>query len=132
MMELPRYVSLVAIDREVPVDEIRRWWNLKDTPVLDDVAAGGPRLRLGLSVDGYWENITGPSFRVYALLFLRGTLPEYVVPRLDDELIHEILIAYQWQENDSSGTQLADLEEVATFLAIHRGGGILAVEDQEP
>jgi hypothetical protein len=71
----------------------------------------------------WWLSI--PRFRVFALLFLRGTTPEYVVPRLDDELISEILAACQGRDDDAPRTQRADLAEVAAFLAAHRGAGVL-------
>lgn len=51
--------------------------------------------------------------------------PGYVVPRLDDELISEILAAYQGRDADALGTQRAGLAEVAAFLAAHRGAGVL-------
>jgi len=125
-------VSLVAIDSEVPGDEARRWWNCKDTPVLDDLVAAAPRLRLGKTIDDHFDDVPGPARRVFALLFLRGTTPEYVVPRLGDELISEILAAYLGGGDDAPGTQEADLAEVAAFLAAHRVAGVLTDEDDEP
>jgi hypothetical protein len=131
--ELPCDISLVAIDCEVPDDEIRRWWNCKETPVLDDLVAVAPRLRLGRVLDRHGDDVPGPARRVFSLLFLRGITPQYVVPRLDDELIGEILAAYRRRDDGGSGTQLADLAEVAAFLATHSGSGVLtADEDQEP
>ncbi len=125
-------VSLVVIDSEVPDDEIRRWWNCKETPLLYDLVATAPRLRLGRVLDKDGDDVPGPARRVFSLLFLRGTTPRYVVPRLDDELIGEILAAYQGRDDDAPGTQQADLAEVAAFLATHRGAGVLTGEDEEP
>lgn len=118
-------VSLVIVDSEVPDDEVRRWWNSKDTPVLDNLVAAAPRLLLGTTLDDDFDFVPGPAYRVFGLLFLRGTTPEYVVPRLDDELISEVVAAYQGRDGDAPGTQRADLAEVAAFLAAHRGAGVL-------
>ena len=124
-------ISLVVIDREVPDDEIRRWWNCKETPLLDNLVAAAPRLRLGRVLDKHGD-VPGPARRVSSLLFLRGTTPQYVAPRLDDELIGEILAAYQERDDDGPGTQQADLAEVAAFLGTHHGAGVLTDEDEEP
>jgi len=52
---------------------------------------------------------------------------------LDDELIGEILAAYQRRDDDGYATQRADPAEVAAFLAAHQGLGALTVgEDDEP
>ncbi|MEN3537428.1 hypothetical protein AAH991_20110 [Microbispora sp. ZYX-F-249] len=131
VMDFTYAISLVAIDREVPDDEIRRWWNWKETPLLDDLVAAAPRLRLGRVLDKHGD-VPGPARRVSSLLFLRGTTPQYVVPRLDDELIGELLAAYQGRDDDGPGTQQADPAEVAAFLATHHGTGVLTDEDQEP
>ena len=117
--------SLVVVDSEVPDGEARRWWNGKDAPVLDDLVAVAPQLLLGTTLDDDFAWVPGPAYRVSSLLFLRGTTPEYLVPRLDDELISEILAAYQGQDDDAPGTQRADPTEVAAFLAAHRGAGVL-------
>jgi hypothetical protein len=129
--DLTSNISLVAIDCEVPADEIRRWWNSKETLVLDDLVAAAPRLRLGRVLDRHYDDVPGPARRVFSLLFLRGTTPRYVIPRLDDELIGEILAAYQRRDDDGSGTQRASLAEVAAFLGTHGGTGVLTCEDQE-
>jgi len=118
-------VSLVVVDSEVPAGEVRRWWNSKDTPVLDDLVAAAPQLLLGAILDDDFDWVPGPAYRISSLLFLRGITPEYVVPRLDDKLISEILAAYQGQDDDAPGTQRTDPAEVAAFLAAHRGAGVL-------
>lgn len=125
-------VSLVAIDSEVPGDEARRWWNCKDTPLLDDLVAAAPRLCLRKTIDDHFDELPGPAHRVSAVLFLRGTTPEYVIPRLDDELISEILAAYRGRDGDAPGSHRADLTEVCAFLSAHRGAGVLTAGDPEP
>lgn len=131
-MDLTCDISLVAVDHNVPDDEIRRWWNCKETPLLYDLVAVAPHLRLGRVLDKQGDDAPGPARRIFSLLFLRGTTPNYVVPRLDDELIGEILAAYQRRDDDGPGTQRTDPAEVAAFLATHRGTGVLTVEDQQP
>src|SRR6266516_1956123 len=64
------------------VDVIRRHWNMKETPILDGLVTTAPSLPLGpvdvpVPVEG---NKGGPSGRVFSLLWLRGTIPEYVLP----------------------------------------------------
>lgn len=127
-----REIWLVTIGPEVPGDEARRWWNSKDAPVLDDLVRDAPRLRLGRVMDDDFDDVPGPARRVFSLLSLRGTIPEYVVPRLDDELIGEILAAYQGRGDDAPATQRATPAEVAAFLAAHRGAGALYDEDETP
>ncbi|MHB1431774.1 MAG: hypothetical protein ACYCVZ_06640 [Streptosporangiaceae bacterium] len=122
----------MAIGPAVPADEARKWWNCKDTPLLDDLVTAAPRLRLGKVIDGGFDDLPGPARRVFSLISLRGTTPAYVVPRLDDELIREILAAYQGRDDDAPGTQRADLAEVAAFLVAHRGEGLLTDEEPMP
>lgn len=132
MTDFADELSLVVIDQAVPDDEVRRWWNCKETPLLDELAAAAPRLLPGKAIDEHLDSVHGPTPRVFSLLFLRGTTPEYVVPGLDDELIGEITAAYQARDDDAPGTQRADPVEVAAFLAAHRGAGVLTENDQEP
>lgn len=129
--DFAREVSLVVIGSQVPGDEASRWWNCKETPLLDDLAAAAPRLRLGKTTGDHFDVVPGPAHRVFSLLFLRGTTPEYVIPRLDDELISEILAAYQGRDGDAPGTHRADLAGVTAFLAAHRGARVLTDGDQE-
>lgn len=96
---------LVAIRQGVPADEVRRWWNLKETDLLDRIVEVAPAVRLGLSATAFADpEPTSPARRVFELLFLRGTLPEHfsevevdpwVLPLLDDELEAAILDAFQ-------------------------------------
>jgi hypothetical protein len=125
MSDPDRDTWLMAIDSEIPDGEARRWWNCKDAPLLDQVTATAPRLLLGKTLDEHDDDLPGPARRVHSLLFLRGTTPWYVIPRLDDDLTSEILAAYQSRDHDAPGTQGADPAEVAAFLAAHRGAGVL-------
>ncbi|MCC5576563.1 hypothetical protein IMZ11_13080 [Microtetraspora sp. AC03309] len=115
----------MAVREEIPADEIRRWWNAKEAPLLDDLVMSAPRVWLGKMTDSGEEALPSPARRVYALLFLRGTLPEYVVPVLDEELIAEILASFQPQDADNPEDQHGALAEVTAFLAEHRGTGVL-------
>jgi hypothetical protein len=51
-------VWLVAIAVDVPDDEIRRYWNVKETPVLDEIIAASPAFRLGTTEAPYPGNET--------------------------------------------------------------------------
>ncbi|MCC5574383.1 hypothetical protein IMZ11_01850 [Microtetraspora sp. AC03309] len=123
---------LVAIRDEVPADEIRRWWNAKETPLLDDLVMRAPRIWLGQMTNAIEEALPSPTGRVHALLFLRGTLHEYVVPVLDEELITEILAAFQPRDDDNPKDRYGALAEVTAFLTEHRGVGVLTDEDCMP
>ena len=99
---------LVAIVEAVPADEVRRWWNVKDTELLDHIVETAPAVHLGavatcvdVTCDCRIEP-PSPARRVFELLVLRGTCPEeftvdetdpYVMPLLDEELRTALLAA---------------------------------------
>jgi len=103
-------LCLVAIHDPVDVDEIRRHWNMKETPILDGLVTTAPSLPLGpvdvpVPVEG---NKGGPSGRVFSLLWLRGTIPEYVLPKLDDTLARELLeCSSRWRKIHRLNTSAA-------------------------
>jgi hypothetical protein len=133
MSGVPCDTALVVIDPPVSDEEIRRWHNAKDAPALYDLVTVAPRLPLGRVLDEEYDFVPGPAYRVFSLLGLRGTTPEYRLTMLDDELIREILAAYERREDDEEpATQRADPADVARFLAAHKGLGILAVDEDEP
>jgi hypothetical protein len=113
--------GLAAIVQTVDPGEVRAFWNSKATGILEVLVAHAPRIELG-PVYGYAPDgfDIGPARRVADLMFLRGTLPEYVLPVADDELIRQIVDAFQPQSGDriSSTSSEQALEE---FLRSHRG-----------
>ena len=119
-------LCLVAIHDPVDVDEIRRHWNMKETPILDGLVTTAPSLPLGpvdvpVPVEG---NKGGPSGRVFSLLWLRGTIPEYVLPKLDDTLARELLECFEPMAEDPPA-EYVSRDEVASFLKRHSGAGVI-------
>jgi hypothetical protein len=122
---------LVAIYEAVPAEDVRRWWNSKDTEVLDDLIAAAPGFRLGTTVTtGVDPEPPGPVRRVHDLLVLRGTLPgdfrpnppaPYVLPVLDDELHAAILGAFAPRSADHAVMEAAPVADLAGFLDKHPG-----------
>jgi hypothetical protein len=96
-------VWLVAVGDEVDPVEVRRYWNAKETPALDEIAVTSPSLRIGTTEAVARENeadLRGPVGRVIDLLFLRGTIPDYVLPMLDLGLADELLAAFEARPHD--------------------------------
>lgn len=126
---------LVAIQQCVPADDVRRWWNSKETDVLDEIVEQAPAVRLGLiATGGHDPEPASPARRVLELLFLRGTLPEefaaqevdpYVMPLLDDELEAALLSAFQPRADDQPLLEAGDREQLAAFVRQHKGSRVL-------
>ncbi|WP_430496820.1 hypothetical protein ACQRWP_19940 [Micromonospora trifolii] len=122
---------LVAIVEEVPDDEVRRWWNSKETELLDRLAASAPGFRLGtILTTGDEPQLGSPTRRVFDLMFLRGTCPEnfhpdsstpYVLPLLDADLRSAVLAAFSPQADDHPLMTAAPLSGLTEFLDKHRG-----------
>ncbi|WP_112671673.1 hypothetical protein [Micromonospora saelicesensis] len=122
---------LVAIVEEVPDDEVRRWWNSKETEFLDRLAESAPGFRLGTILTTVDEPQLGsPARRVFDLMFLRGTCPEdfhpepsapYVLPLLDAELRSALLAAFSPQADDHPLMAAAPLSGLTDFLDKHGG-----------
>jgi hypothetical protein len=86
---------LVALHDTVADDEVRRWWNSKETTLLDELIEVAPRVHLGTVIvlaEGTAEDPepSGPARRVFNMLFLRGTCPEDFDPCMDEAPIHEL------------------------------------------
>ncbi|MCG5445560.1 hypothetical protein NIE79_004016 [Micromonospora sp. NIE79] len=122
---------LVAIVEEVPDDEVRRWWNSKETELLDRLAATAPGFRLGTILTTVDEPQLGsPSRRVFDLMFLRGTCPQnfhpdssapYVLPLLGADLRSALLAAFSPQADDHPLMTAAPLSGLTEFLDKHWG-----------
>ncbi|MER7441557.1 hypothetical protein [Micromonospora avicenniae] len=122
---------LVAIVEDVPDDEVRRWWNCKETDFLDDLVEVAPGFRLGtILITAHDPEPGSPTRRVSDLMFLRGTCPEefnqdasapYVLPLLDAELRSALLAAFSPQPEDHPLAEAAPLGELAEFLDGHEG-----------
>ncbi|MEW2142552.1 hypothetical protein AB0869_07010 [Micromonospora vinacea] len=122
---------LIAIVEDVPDDEVRRWWNSKETELLDGLAESAPGFRLGTILTTVDEPQLGsPARRVFDLMFLRGTCPEdlhqdasapYVLPLLDADLRSALLAAFCPQANDHPLIAATSIGGLAEFLDRHRG-----------
>jgi hypothetical protein len=69
------------------------------------------------------------------LLFLRGTLPEYVLPKLDDALAAELLDAFKPRPQDPP-FEVVPRDSLEAFLSSHVGEGLFyreqLVDDSKP
>lgn len=126
---------LVAIVEEVPDDEVRRWWNSKETEFLDRLAESAPRFRLGRILTTVGEPQLGsPTRRVFDLMFLRGTCPEdfhpdpsapYILPLLDADLRSALLAAFSPQADDKRLVDAAPTGGLTEFLDKHEGARLM-------
>lgn len=121
---------LAAVETPADPSEARRFWNAKESPELDMLIRAAPKVRLGTADTSCWEDgwMRGPAGRVFSLLFLRGTIPEYRIPVLDERLEAEI-ISVMTPRPDDSPFVTERVSVVARFLAGHRGSPVL-VEDR--
>jgi hypothetical protein len=75
---------LAATDVVPDTAQVRSWWNLKESDALDAVLQLAPKSVVGPL---FWDpndlQGSGPARRVFDLLWLRGTTPDYVLPILD-------------------------------------------------
>jgi len=131
MSHFPILIWLVAVREVTPPDEIRRFWNAKeDTPNLDAFIERSPSILLGTTEVTVPENVglRGPVGRVFDLLVLRGTTPEYVLPLIDDTLTADLLACLEPDPADPAFDVLP-AADLATFLSAHAGEH-LATRDQ--
>jgi hypothetical protein len=120
---------IVAIDADIPDDEARRYWNVKETLILDEIIASAPAFRLGVTevVQPGNESRRGPVGRVDDLPSLRGTLPTYNLPSVDDELRQELVAAYGIRDDDPP-FDVGDRDALDAFLADHAGARLATRE----
>ena len=92
---------LAVVDSLVDQAEVRAFWNSKDNYVLDAVPEVD-RLWLGESrvVTPDEPRSPGAAGRVFDLLFLLGTTPAYQLPVVTDELIEQIVEAFDAGSGD--------------------------------
>jgi hypothetical protein len=117
---------LVAVEDAIEEDEARRHWNVKETPHLDAALARSPSLYIGtteVELPGN-HDLRGPVGRVFDLLFLRGTLPAWVLPRIDDALSQDLLAAYEPQPHDPP-FETVPPDELRAFLVSNRGAQLV-------
>jgi hypothetical protein len=124
--EFPCWVWLKVIEAAVDPAEIRRHWNVKETPVLDALLTPAPALYIG-TVDAF--DLVGPVARMIEHLGYIGTTPDYVLPVIDEDLIAELLRLRQPTPAESE-FEVADADELEAFLRGHLG--LHVVCDERP
>jgi hypothetical protein len=124
---------LTATDAVIDPADVRAWWNLKDTDDLDKILREAPKCLIG---PNFWDSNdlegSGPARRVFDLLYLRGTTPDYVFPTLDEELVAAILAALTPRALDQVEGTTA--REIGPFLTDHLGWHIVPMhlDPREP
>jgi hypothetical protein len=113
---------LAAFSDDVNADEVRHHWNVQETPVLDAIIDSAPRFRLGRTQvpEPGNEDSRGPVGRVFDLLWLMGTIPDYTMPVLTPALEKELVQAFLPRPGDPH-FDVADVEALTFFLQTHRG-----------
>ncbi|MGW2660730.1 hypothetical protein ACWCW7_07170 [Nocardia tengchongensis] len=121
-------LSLVALRDPVPGPAARLWWNGKES-ALDDLIERCPQLWIGqAAVDLHDEpHHGGPAGRIFASLFLHGTIPEYGLPLLDHTLHSEIMSAFE-PRTDDPPVQVAAMADLRDFLDDHEGWHLVTAE----
>ncbi len=123
---------LAAIAEDVEPQLVRAHWKANEAPGLDVLLAVAPKIELGkLYAYSPAHLDAGPARRVFDLLSLRGTTPDFVLPLINDELIAQVDNAYQPQPQDRvpPGSTPAALRD---FLTEHRGSTLCPFESPDP
>jgi hypothetical protein len=122
---------LAATIEDVDPLEIRSHWNANEAPRIFALRDSAPQIELGpLYADATDKLDVGPARRIFDLLFLRGTTPEYVLPVATDALISEVVSASRPLANDQtvSATSSGVIE---AFLTEYRTWKLIMFETQE-
>lgn len=128
MGEFPIEMWVVATSEEVPEEEARLYWHARDS-VVDDLRDRNPRFWLGeteVNVPGNRDK-RGPVGRVSDLLFLRGTTPQWHLPKLDAKLETDLLEAFAARTTDPPFKR-ADPAAFGRFLSDNRGRYLFRTE----
>jgi hypothetical protein len=113
-------ISLVVLDEAPEPEQIRGFWNAKENSVLDH-ARETDRLWVGRTraITPEEPRSPGPAGRVFDLVYLHGTTPDYTAPVITHALVREIMDAFQ--RADDSGLPATDAALLAAFLSDHLG-----------
>lgn len=117
---------MIALDKAPQEEEVRAFWNAKENTVLDHVT-DGQRLWLGRTraITPEEPRSPGPAGRVFDVIFLRGTLPDYSAPLVTDELVAGILAAFTSEVDPTLPS--TDAGRLEVFLN-HHAGAYLVVD----
>ena len=108
-------VSLAILDHVPAPEQIRAFWNAK----VDDVLAGVPaqdRLWLGRTraITPDEPRSPGRAGRVFDLIYLKGTTPDYTAPLLTAGFVSELVDAFATAED--GGLLAIDQARLEAFL----------------
>lgn len=119
---------LAVTTEEVKPAEIRAKWKANEAPTMDRLEETAPQIEVGpLYADEPDHLDFGPARRIFDLLFLRGTTPEYVLPIVSDALIAEIMTAGRPRPDDQVGSASTP-DAIEAFLTEHKGWSLLPFE----
>jgi len=122
---------LAVTTEEINSAEIRAFWKANESPTLDLLQETAPRIEIGpLYADERDQFDIGPARRVFNLLFLLGTTPEYVLPMISDRLIADIVTAAQPRPDDVVSSASA-LDQLDAFLREHSGWSLVPFERRQ-
>jgi hypothetical protein len=118
-------VWLVSVAEEVPHEAVRAYWNVKETPLVNVIDAS-PSIWVGTSEAPYPANLErrGPVGRLTDVIALRGTLPDYSLPTLDEQLEEELLDVFAPRPNDPP-FEVVDRLTLSAWLQKHRGTSVV-------
>jgi hypothetical protein len=110
-------VWLSVVETAPDERDVQAFWNVKDNVVLGAVT-GENRLWLGDTRVGESRS-PGAAGRIFDMLFLLGTTPTYRLPMITDELLDQVLEAYD--EGTADGLPVASRSDLAQWLQQRRG-----------
>jgi hypothetical protein len=128
MSELRVEMWLLATAEEVPRDEARKYWNVKES-MVDDLIDRTPHFWIGeteVEIPGN-RDLRGPVGRVHDLLSFRGTIPDWQLPKLDAALESELLQAFAPRTTDPPFKTI-DPASFAQFLSKSRGRSLFTID----
>jgi hypothetical protein len=119
---------LLATAEDVPQDEARKHWNAKES-MVDDLIDRTPRFWIGETEVPSPGNrdLRGPVGRVEDLLFFRGTVPDWQLPKLDAALESELLQAFAPRTTDPPFKRV-DPASFARFLSENHGRALFTMD----
>jgi hypothetical protein len=119
---------LAAATQEISAEEIRSFWNGDEAPSLLALIEGAPEIEVGpLYADESDGFDAGPARRIFNILFLRGTTPDYVLPIVSDSLIAEIRRAAV-PAGDDQVSSATTPDAIEAFLTGHEGWSLVPLE----
>jgi hypothetical protein len=113
-------IWLVVLEQVPEPEQIRAFWNANANNVLDLVRTQD-RLWLGRTraVTPEEPRSPGRAGRVFDLIYLHATTPEYTAPMITEGLVREVMDAFV--REDDSGLPATEAGALEAFLTDHLG-----------